>query len=493
MIPEAFLYQIRTTSLPLTARAIFSSLPEPLIIRVRVSEGLETLPLTLCQLLKLTTITDLLHLEAFEQAKGGVQVSLSRDARTLWVRGEQLQRSIQALLLRCLGQLFGRSDHLWLMRRFAFHSVVFATLRQITSRMLRSTDPDEAVYIMLSGITSGYALGFNRAALFVPNDDGMLTGRYAIGPADQAEAHRIWESLEFEDQGIEDVIQAYGQRNFDTRFQSAIQAITLDSADASSDEVRQTLSAGDVRYFETPPGESASLAALDIQGPFVLAPLRAHGKLLALLFADHRYDGAPTQEEALSALAFFIDQTALIWENLSLLKRVEQQAGTDPLTGVKNRRSWREQLDLIRDRCLRDGRGCGLMILDVDHFKVINDTQGHEEGDRTLQRLAALLEGSRDPEEVIGRFGGDEFQVMCPGVSLDELEARMDEVGRAALEEGISLSIGGACWPHDCAEVEALFSTADARLYQAKALGRGCGCLGSDRVVTFRDERPIKK
>src|SRR5690606_2787008 len=153
---------------------------------------------------------------------------------------ESLQSDLEHLIFDLLAELFALNELGDLLRRFAFRSSALQTLHTITHHMLHSTDVDEALYVMLSGSTSGYALGFNRAALFVPmrtdaafgTRDGepvdVLVGAKAIGPGDETEAFRIWESLEAEDKTVDDLIADYINRNFDTRFQQRVQTLALE-------------------------------------------------------------------------------------------------------------------------------------------------------------------------------------------------------------------------------------------------------------------------
>jgi len=111
---------------------------------------------------------------------------------------------------------------------------------------------------------------------------------------------------------------------------------------------------------------------------------------------------------------FFIDQTAMVWENLVLLKRVEALARFDSLTGVLNRREFETRFDAERSRAQRSQATCSLLLLDIDDFKQVNDQHGHAAGDEVLRRLGALLQLAVRSHDVLARFGGDEFIVLLP-------------------------------------------------------------------------------
>jgi diguanylate cyclase (GGDEF)-like protein len=147
---------------------------------------------------------------------------------------------------------------------------------------------------------------------------------------------------------------------------------------------------------------------------------------------------------------------------LALLSR------SDPLTGALNRRGFAERFEAeLSDHVRHDGRPLGLIVIDLDGFKRVNDTRGHAEGDALLCRVAAALGTDLRPSDVLGRLGGDEFAVLLPEAgpgALRAAAARLDQrLGRVA-----SASIGVASLPADGITAEALHHAADADLYRAK-------------------------
>jgi diguanylate cyclase (GGDEF)-like protein len=175
-------------------------------------------------------------------------------------------------------------------------------------------------------------------------------------------------------------------------------------------------------------------------------------------------------------LEFFVGQAGLVWENFTLLERVASMAREDALTGLLNRREFEARFAAEASRARRSHTALGLLIVDVDHFKEINDTRGHEQGDLALRRMAAVLQRTVRGHDTVARFGGDEFVVLLDGAPLTELGAAARRIGLLAREAGLSVSIGVAGWPEDCAETDELFSVADANLYRAKRAGRGRAC-----------------
>lgn len=148
----------------------------------------------------------------------------------------------------------------------------------------------------------------------------------------------------------------------------------------------------------------------------------------------------------------------------------------DPLTGVRNRRHLQERLPEIASASQRHGREWSVLMVDVDHFKEINDREGHGAGDEVLREVALALVGEARREDLTGRWGGDEFLVILPDTDAAGaviVAERMREAVQARLEDRGSLSIGCAAGLEDADE---LVQRADGALYAAKREGR-------DRVV----------
>jgi diguanylate cyclase (GGDEF)-like protein len=160
------------------------------------------------------------------------------------------------------------------------------------------------------------------------------------------------------------------------------------------------------------------------------------------------------------------------------LNTCEEQAFTDHLTGLANRRRFERQLEREVTRTLRYSRPFCLLLLDIDNFKAVNDTHGHELGDETIRQLAKTLQAETRGIDMAARMGGEEFAVILPetefagGVDTAERlrcaisEAEIAVVGR------ITASFGVAEFPLCAATGRELVSVADAAMYEAKRLGR---------------------
>jgi len=172
--------------------------------------------------------------------------------------------------------------------------------------------------------------------------------------------------------------------------------------------------------------------------------------------------------------------------------RLAQLAVTDGLTGLYNHRHFHERLTLEVERSQRSGLPLSLLMLDVDHFKLFNDTYGHPSGDEVLRQLARVLADTRRANDVVARYGGEEFAVILVDTAkftaakvAERVRERVysNDFSEAAPRAGkLSVSIGVATFPDDGADAEALVRSADTALYAAKRSGRNRVVLASEAL-----------
>jgi diguanylate cyclase (GGDEF)-like protein len=167
----------------------------------------------------------------------------------------------------------------------------------------------------------------------------------------------------------------------------------------------------------------------------------------------------------------------------ALQAELREQAIRDPLTNLFNRRYLRETLERELARVDRRGDPLSLVMIDIDRFKNLNDTHGHKAGDLVLQALAAMLQSHSRQEDIVCRYGGEEFLVVMPGMSMQAAERRA-EGWRTAFEDLVveygdlrlcsTISLGVAAFPDHGSDGEMLVDIVDRALYAAKTAGRNC-------------------
>jgi len=163
-------------------------------------------------------------------------------------------------------------------------------------------------------------------------------------------------------------------------------------------------------------------------------------------------------------------------ELIGLNEALERQATTDALTGLKNRIVFQNSLVEMIAVAERHGDPLSVLLVDVDHFKRVNDTWGHQEGDRVLREVARALAGRVRDQDIVARFGGEEFAVLLPHADLAAAVALAEQLRSGCrhavqLEPPLTVSIGVASYVYGDSDVQ-LIGRADAALYGSKANGR---------------------
>lgn len=157
-----------------------------------------------------------------------------------------------------------------------------------------------------------------------------------------------------------------------------------------------------------------------------------------------------------------------------LLEQLVEWGLTDPLTGLPNRRMFSQRLEEEHQRSLRSGRAFGLLIMDLDHFKLINDVYGHQEGDRILRAIGECLQEQLRRTDFLARYGGEEFTCILPETCEQDALVVADKMLRSVRSmdpPAPTISIGVAGWK-DGLRPDELLSRADEALYTAKRGGR---------------------
>jgi diguanylate cyclase (GGDEF)-like protein len=199
-------------------------------------------------------------------------------------------------------------------------------------------------------------------------------------------------------------------------------------------------------------------------------------------------DAAGFDVSTLTDLAAVSMDEVELWQRNQDLERVAQ---TDRLTGIANRRAFDQALERAVRRARRTNEPLSLLLLDLDHFKALNDTAGHQAGDDVLRQFAGILaQAARRPDDMAARYGGEEFALILSSTDQSgalEVAERLRENLAAAeiphprgIDGRVTVSIGAATAdPAIELGVERLVSAADARLYEAKKSGRNRAVVGS--------------
>lgn len=187
----------------------------------------------------------------------------------------------------------------------------------------------------------------------------------------------------------------------------------------------------------------------------------------------------PWTEYSKQQFQFLVDYSFLTLHNAELRRELEAQARHDGLTGLFNHRYFYERLEEEFEKTRRKNHPLSVALIDLDHFKKLNDSSGHRVGDQVLQALSVLLRSSVRRTDLAGRVGGDEFALALPETTNDDALMLCRRILQAAnklkvgQQGGFSLSIGCATSPADGETLAELIEHADQALYHSKNLGRG--------------------
>ncbi|MHB8644603.1 MAG: GGDEF domain-containing protein [Thermomicrobiales bacterium] len=216
-------------------------------------------------------------------------------------------------------------------------------------------------------------------------------------------------------------------------------------------------------------------------GSVIVAPLRVEGEMIGAIMVGGTTRARYTPDDA-AIVAELARHAAVALRNAQLHNAVAHAAQTDALTGLFNRGALLERLERELERSRRYGRSLAVIFFDLDRFKNINDTYGHQFGDRVLRELARIATGAVRSIDLVGRYGGEEFVAVLPETdgaqALIVAERLRANVARNRLdlpngeEVRATISAGVAVFPADATTMDTLLRIADTALYAAKAGGR---------------------
>lgn len=254
-----------------------------------------------------------------------------------------------------------------------------------------------------------------------------------------------------------------------------------------SDHVRSSLRRESRVQLSLPPDVLVEGVLIDFRPlEVIIEPVLYKDVVLGLIILASAYNYG---SDEITRLNLFGQSLALALHNSLLFDRLERLAALDSLTGIYNRRFGMTRLHEEFGRALRMNTPIGLLMMDLDHFKQVNDTYGHLTGDRVLLRLARVARSVLREGDILVRYGGDEFLAILPGASRHDVtdigERLRRKVSETRIEEGdesiqVTISQGGVSFPeNDVPNETELVNRADQALYQAKESGRNCVVMAS--------------
>jgi len=225
--------------------------------------------------------------------------------------------------------------------------------------------------------------------------------------------------------------------------------------------------------------------------PFDLElPLISHGKLLGILQVEAPPHGDISEKDRRS-LIIFANSTAIAIDNAKMHKKMQDLTIIDELTGLFNYRYFRSKLSDEMRRADRYHQKMSLLMLDIDHFKELNDSHGHQTGNIVLQEIAAVIKQAVRDVDIVARYGGEEFMIILPQTDADNARMIAERI-RGQIDQSffsnsqgqrhikVTISIGIAVYPNGSLSATQLLEKVDKALYLAKNHGRNKVCMVSD-------------
>ena len=249
---------------------------------------------------------------------------------------------------------------------------------------------------------------------------------------------------------------------------------------AASDHVRVAVRTGQRQFIAIPDDVRVEGVVADFRpGEVIVFPVIYKSVPLGVVVLATARTFDPDHR---ARIDLFLQGLGLALNNAMAHDRLQRLAALDPLTGVYNRRFGLVRLHEEFGRAVRANTPVGVLMLDIDHFKAVNDTYGHLVGDRLLKSICAIARSSLREGDVLLRYGGEEFLAVLPAASAEDLRLMGERLRRvvedSALSDGaktvrVTLSVGGAAYPNQNVESEeVLIRLADQALYRAKESGR---------------------
>lgn len=221
------------------------------------------------------------------------------------------------------------------------------------------------------------------------------------------------------------------------------------------------------------------------KGAFLCLPLICNGQSVLGVLNLYRKRINAFDSIELELFNRISEQLAFTLKNILLFEHTKELSITDELTGIYNRRYFNERFERELQRSKRYHHSLSVLMLDIDHFKMYNDLNGHIKGDELLKRVAVILETNLRKADIIARFGGEEFVILLPEISRNQARKVADKLRRkiestpfeneeSQPEGKITISLGLTVYPEDSERPQKLIQYADKALYLAKSRGRNC-------------------
>ncbi len=367
-------------------------------------------------------------------------------------------------------------------------------LYEISNAMRTTLKLDEILYIILTGVTAHIGLGFNRAILFLVNEkDGLIEGKMGIGPETGEEANRIWTQIEQEKMDLEDLNNAYKTSNniIESSFNRQVRNLKIPLKEKEKCLLSLVALEGMPLHLTRETIQNYSndqIVQLLKSEEMVIIPLKAKDKIIGIIVADNFITREPITKNDIRMLTLLANHAGLAIEDSRLYEKTVLRAHTDALTELWNHGYFQLLLQTEMEKSKATTKPLSLITLDIDDFKIYNDTLGHQSGDRILRDLAGVLKDRSRKMDYVCRYGGEEFSFILPQTDKKEAFLIAERLRESILNTSFSheeilpskrltVSLGLASFPENGTNPSELIASSDKALYEAKKKGKNNTCI----------------
>ncbi|MFA4992554.1 MAG: diguanylate cyclase [Candidatus Omnitrophota bacterium] len=368
-------------------------------------------------------------------------------------------------------------------------------LYEISNAMRTTLKLDEILYIILTGVTAHTGLGFNRAMLFLVNEkEKIIEGKMGIGPESGEEANAAWTKIEEEKMDLEDLINAFKNSSsvLESGFNRQVRNLKVSMYDKDENPLSLAVLEGmplhltgqTIQKYRNSP-----VIKMLESSELLLIPLKAKDRVNGIIVADNFITNDPITKDDIRMLTMLANQAGLAIENSQLFELTAERAHSDYLTNLWNHGYFQFLLQIELEKAKVTKTKLSLITIDIDNFKIYNDTLGHQAGDKILRDLAQLLRNQSRKMDHVCRYGGEEFTIILPQTEQKEAymiaeRLRVDIQKYPFLNEEIfpnkmlTVSLGIATFPENGLNSAELITVSDKSLYKAKNHGKNTTCCG---------------
>jgi diguanylate cyclase (GGDEF)-like protein len=311
-----------------------------------------------------------------------------------------------------------------------------------------------------------------------------------IGPDTGEEADRIWKLIEVNRMGLEDLISAYMDfvRKDQSRLNHLVKSLRIPLKEDAGILAQTAL---EEMGFEITTHEALQKVNDDILRLlklefFVTVPLKAKDKVVGVIVADNLFTKKQITKDDIRILTMFANQAGLAIENSKLYEQSLLMSHTDSLTRLYNHGYFQDQLAEEINKAKETKKPLSLVLLDLDNFKALNDSLGHQFGDKVLSEVSQILKDTSRENDIVARYGGEEFAIILLEVNKANARERGERLREAIEQRNLSVegkkvtvSVGIAALGEDAETKNELIYKADRALYEAKSRGKNQTCLYS--------------